>query len=180
MDPPQLRYSDCPTAETDVVIAAPPATVWALVSDIELPARFSSEFVGARWLDGSNGPAPGARFSGRNFHPAAGEWETTSIITECEPGRVFGWAVTDVARPSSSWRYTLVPEEGGTRLTMWMRIGPGPSGISPAIAAMPDKESKILHRRLAELRANMEATLAGIRDLAESAAAAQVHEERDE
>lgn len=31
---------------------------------------------------------------------------------------------------------------------------------------MPDKESKILHRRLAEHRTNMEATLAGVKALA--------------
>jgi hypothetical protein len=49
-----------------------------------------------------------------------------------------------------------------------MRMGPGRSGINPAIDAMPEKESKILHRRLAEHRANMEATLAGIKALAEA------------
>ena len=49
-----------------------------------------------------------------------------------------------------------------------MRIGPARSGISPAIDAMPDKESKILHRRLAEHRTNMEATLVGIKSLAEA------------
>jgi hypothetical protein len=32
---------------------------------------------------------------------------------------------------------------------------------------MPDKESKILHRRLREHRANMTATLGGIKALAE-------------
>ena len=42
-------------------------------------------------------------------------------------------------------------------------MGPARSGINLAIDAMPDKESKILHRRLAEHRANMEATLAGIK-----------------
>ena len=46
-------------------------------------------------------------------------------------------------------------------------MGPGRSGINPAIDAMPDKESKILHRRLGEHRSNMEATLAGIKALAE-------------
>jgi hypothetical protein len=49
-----------------------------------------------------------------------------------------------------------------------MRMGPGRSGINPAIDAMPDKESKILHRRLGEHRSNMAATLAGIKELAEA------------
>ena len=67
--------------------------------------------------------------------------------------------------------------------TSWddfVRAGPWPTvtegeailsvfrGINLAIDAMPDKESKILHRRLGEHRANMEATLAGIKALAES------------
>jgi hypothetical protein len=71
-------------------------------------------------------------------------------------------------RPSASWRFSLAPTVDGTRLTQQMRMGPGRSGINPAIDAMPDKESKILHRRLGEHRANMEATLAGIKALAEA------------
>jgi hypothetical protein len=51
-----------------------------------------------------------------------------------------------------------------------MQIGPAPSGISAAIEARPDKESAILRRRLAEHRANMTATLAGIKELAEAEA----------
>lgn len=72
------------------------------------------------------------------------------------------------ARPSARWRFTLAAQAGGTRLTQWMQIGPAPSGISMAIEAMPDKESRILHRRLAEHRANMTATLTGIKELAEA------------
>jgi hypothetical protein len=46
--------------------------------------------------------------------------------------------------------------------------GPARSGINLAIDAMPDKESKILHRRLAEHRANMQTTLAGIKHIIET------------
>jgi hypothetical protein len=60
-----------------------------------------------------------------------------------------------------------VPEGGGTRLRQWMRMGPAPSGLTPAIEAMPDKEERIVARRLDEHRFNMLATLAGIKDLAE-------------
>ena len=49
-----------------------------------------------------------------------------------------------------------------------MQLGPGPSGITKVIEAMPDKESRILYRRLAEHQANMTATLAGIKELAEA------------
>ncbi|MDQ3470119.1 MAG: SRPBCC family protein [Actinomycetota bacterium] len=167
MDDVDLRFADHPTAETSIDIAAPPDTVFALVADISLPARFSRELVGAEWLDGATGPALGARFVGRNEHPRVGAWETTSTIVELEPDRRLAWAVGDTANPGTTWRFTLEPIEGGTRLTQWMQIGPGPSGINSVIAAMPDKESRIIHRRLAEHRASMEANLAGIKTLAE-------------
>jgi hypothetical protein len=167
-DQPELRYSDCPSTQAEVLIAAPAAVVWALVCDIQLPARFSSEFNGGEWLDGASSPAPGAQFSGRNHHPAIGDWETTSTICEFQPEQVLGWAVGDPDQPSALWRFTLTADGTGTRLTQWMQIGPGPSGISVAIEAMPDKESRILQRRLGEHSANMAATLAGIKEVAEA------------
>lgn len=151
-------------------MGAPPEAVWPLVCDITLPARFSSEFLGAEWLDGVEQPRLGARFRGRNRHSARGEWQTTSIVVDLEPERTFGWAVTDVDHPSSSWWMTLTPEGAGTRLSMRMHLGPARSGINAAIDAMPDKEDRILRRRLGELLANMEATLSGIKELAESRA----------
>ena len=164
-----LRYADGPSTEASIDIDAPPDRVWALVTDVQLPARFSSEFQGAELLGGATAPALGVRFVGRNHHPAAGSWETTSTITVFDPLRVFGYDVEGAdGRPSASWRFTLEPKEQGTRLTQWMRMGPGRSGINPAIEAMPDKEDRILRRRLAEHRANMEATLAGIKSLAEA------------
>lgn len=164
----ELRYSDCPTTSADLLISAPAAVIWPLVCDITLPARFSSEFDGGEWLDGATGPALGVRFAGRNHHPLVGSWQTTSTICDYEPGHVLGWAVGDPAQPSAIWRFLLNREADGTRLTQWMQIGPGPSGLTPAIESMPDKESRILHRRLGEHRTNMVATLSGIRDMAES------------
>ena len=163
-----MRYADGPTAEVEVEVDAPVERVWALVSDIALPARFSSELQSARWLD--DGPALGARFVGRIQHPAAGTWETTCVVTRCEPHRSFEWAVGDPEHPSARWRFDLEPRAGGgTRLRQWMQMGPAPSGLTPAIEAMPDKEERIVARRLEEHRANMGATLTGIKELAESA-----------
>jgi hypothetical protein len=141
--------------------------VWELVSDINLPARFSSEFQGADWVEDATGPALGARFAGRNQHAAIGEWATTSFVVACEPERILEWAVTDPDQPSASWRFEIEPAGSGTRLKQWMRMGPGRSGLNIAIDAMPDKEERIIARRLSEHRANMTATLAGIKALAE-------------
>ena len=168
MESRELRYEDCPSTEAELIIDASPAVVWPLVCDIQTPARFSSEFQGGQWLDGVTGPALGARFRGRNFHEARGTWETESTICELEPERAFGWAVGDPARPAARWRFSLQPDGTGTRITQWMQMGPGESGISELIEQMPDKESRILHRRLAEHHANMTATVEGIRELAEA------------
>jgi hypothetical protein len=162
-----MRYADTPTAEVTVLVHAPAARVWPLVSDINLPARFSSELAGAEWL--SPGPAVGARFKGSNQHPAIGTWETTSVVTRCEPDKVFEWAVGDATHPSARWRFELTPATDGVQLTQWCQIGPAPSGLSIAIEAMPDKEERIVARRLDEHRANMRATLEGIKHLAETA-----------
>jgi uncharacterized protein YndB with AHSA1/START domain len=162
-----VKYSDCPSTEVDTYIAAPPSRVWRWVVEIDLPARFSSEFQGADWIGEVAEPGVGARFVGRNRHRAIGEWETTSTIVECDPPRVFAWAVTSVENPGASWRFELAEEGEGTRLTQRARLGPGPSGLTTAIEAMPDKEERIISRRLAEHRENMAATLAGIKALAE-------------
>ena len=53
----------------------------------------------------------------------------------------------------------------GTRLRQWATLGPGPSGLTPAIKAMPDKEERIIARRLAEHEANMRRCLDGIKNL---------------
>jgi uncharacterized protein YndB with AHSA1/START domain len=172
-----MRYADGPTAEVDVVVDAPVERVWALVSDIGLPARFSSELQGAEWLDQATGPTAGARFVGRSHHPAAGNWETTCVVTVCDPGRSFGWAVGDAAEPSASWRFDLEAQGAGVRLRQSMRMGPAPSGLTPAIEAMPDKEERIVARRLDEHRANMRATLEGIKALAEAEADAEADAE---
>jgi hypothetical protein len=153
-------------------IAAPPSAVWPLVCDIQTPARFSSEFQGGELLGDAAAAALGVQFRGRNHHPARGSWETVSTICEYEPERVFGWAVGDPDKPAARWRFTLVADGAGTRITQWAQLGPGESGISDLIGQMPDKEHRILRRRLAEHHANMTATLAGIKELAEAGAPA--------
>ena len=161
-----MRYEECPTVEVDIVISAPAEAVWAHVSDIGLPARFSTELQGVEWVD-EGGPGVGARFVGHNRHPAIGSWDTTCTVTAYEPHRAFSWVVGEVDHPSSAWRFSLVEEGDGTRLTQWMQMGPARSGINLAIDAMPEKEDRILRRRLDEHRRNMEGNLRGIKELVE-------------
>ncbi|GGW39422.1 hypothetical protein GCM10010503_14620 [Streptomyces lucensis JCM 4490] len=173
-----VRYSDGPTVHCDVRVEAPPARVWALVSDIALPARLSPELQRAAWLDGADRPVAGARFEGHNRHPQVGEWRTVSYVVEVDEERVFAWAVTDAdgrygqpavdpAKPLATWRYELQAEGEGTRLRQSAFLGPGPSGVTQAIERWPDREEAIIDFRLGELRAGMETTLQGIKALAE-------------
>ncbi|MFJ9561376.1 SRPBCC family protein [Streptomyces fuscichromogenes] len=162
------RYADRPTIEVRTWIDASPATVWALVSDITLMPDMSEELRSVSWLDGTAGPAVGARFVGRSEHEALGKWETTSHVIECEPESVFAWAVQDPAAPSAVWRFRLSPRDGGTELSEWMQLGPGRSGLSLAIDRMPDKEQKIVFVRLREFERGITATLAQIKKRAEA------------
>jgi uncharacterized protein YndB with AHSA1/START domain len=169
------RYADKPTVEARIWIAAPPARVWELVSDVELMPAMSSELQAVQWLDGASEAALGARFAGRSRHEALGEWETTSQVVEFEAERVFGWAVQDPANPSALWRFRLEPKDGGTELSEWMQIGPARSGLSLAIDRMPDKEQTIVFVRMREFERNMTATLEQIKELAEAGTGPDAH-----
>lgn len=165
-----MRFTDRPTTQTDVYVAAPPDAVWPLVTEIMTPSKFGTELQEAIWLDADRAPCLGARFTGRNFHPARGEWETTSTIVDLVHERRFAWAVGDPDDPSAVWRLELAPEGSGTRLRYWAQMGPGPSGITALIEKMPDKEEKVIARRLEEWTANMSATISGIKKTVEGTA----------
>lgn len=162
-------YTERPTTQVTVDVAAAPERLWPLITDIGLPARFSTEFQGADWLDGDE-LRLGARFAGRSAHEAIGEWQTTSTVIELDPGRRWAYAVGDPDHPAATWRWTLDPlPGGGTRLGLQAQLGPGPSGLTPAIAANPHKERRIVARRLRDLHTNMERTCHGVRALVEPA-----------
>lgn len=173
MDSTGPRYADCPTVEVEVIVDASTPVVWPLIADIELPARFSSEFRGAAWLDGVTGPSLGARFLGTNANPAAGSWQTVCTIVDYVPERRFGYVVNaadgiDLERPAAAWRFELEPAPGErARLRYLARIGPGPSLLTRVINADPAGERRIVASRLANLRRNMLATVHGIKDMAE-------------
>src|SRR5438128_8535010 len=90
-----------PGVTVEIDIAAPPARVWELVSDINLPARFSTEFLGATWID-TESPRVGAAFVGRNRQEGGREWQTTSYIAAWEPPWVLAWNGSDAAQPNAA------------------------------------------------------------------------------
>ena len=164
-----MRYEDGPTVEVEVLIDAPIERVWALVTDIDLPARFSTEFLGATWLD--DGPArrrPVRRAAITTPRSGSGRRRRSSTGTSRCARSVGGHrrrqpVVELVVRARAAGRRRAAPP----RHAGWARRR---RGSRIAITAMPDKEERIIARRLEEFEANMRATLEGIKQLAEDRA----------
>jgi nitroreductase len=161
-DPPCL--ADGPGTVVEVDIKAKAADVWEVITDLGLSARFSEESLGASWADGFDGPALGAEFVGRNKHRAIGEWEVPCYVHRFVEGKEFGWVTSDPDNPGAQWLFDIAPIAGSIRLRYSLTLGPGPSGISAAIANMPEREPDILRRRVKEHRANMQRVLDGIKE----------------
>ncbi|KAA0018446.1 SRPBCC family protein [Antrihabitans cavernicola] len=160
-----MRYRDCPTVEVAVRVVATPAAVWSLVSDIGFPVSFSTELQSVEWLSGATTLAVGNRFRGNNVHPALGNWSTDSEVIEVEEGRRWVWQVENwEGKVSATWGFEVDPGRDAVTVRQWARMGPAPSGLSGAIAQMPDKEARIVANRLDEWRDGMSRNLAGIQE----------------
>jgi uncharacterized protein YndB with AHSA1/START domain len=111
-----------------VHMSASPEAVWALVSDITNTGRFSPETFEAEWLEGSAGPAVGARFRGHVRRNGRGPvYWTKCTVTACEPGREFAFAVDGGGgKAVNTWRYVLAPRDGGTDVTESFELSPTP------------------------------------------------------
>ena len=106
-----------------VFMNAPPAKVWALVSDVTRIGEFSPETFEAEWLDGATGPAPGARFRGHVKRNGRGPtYWTKCSVTACEPERVFEFGVGEPGKALNTWRYDLQAQDGGTSVTESFRL----------------------------------------------------------
>jgi nitroreductase len=162
----QIVFEDGPGAIAESDIVAPPAAVWALVTDLNVPAQFSTEFLGAEWEDDRRGL--GAVFRGRNQHPAIGEWTVSCFVDSYDEPRTFGWRTSDPDNPGARWRFDLEPNGSGTRLRLSYAIGPGPSGTTAAIQNNPGRATRVIQRRVGEVQANMQRTVDGIKQLAEA------------
>ena len=70
-----MRMQDGPTVEVEVWVETTPDRAWELVTDLTLVGEWSPEYQGGRWHEGSDGPAVGAWFKGRNKRGDR-EWES--------------------------------------------------------------------------------------------------------
>jgi hypothetical protein len=161
---PSMRYSDRPTVEVTQRVKCDVATAWKLVTDIGLPARCSAELQSVEWIGDADGVAVGARFRGSNEHTALGAWQTECEVVEVEEGRRWAWHAMGPDGPTATWAFEIEPTSDGVLIRQWARMGPGPSGLTYAITAMPEKEGRIVAGRLNEWRQNMQTNLDCLRD----------------
>ena len=162
------HHDDGVGVTVEVDIHATPAVVWALASDISVPAQFSDELHGVEWLDDVVTPFVGARFVGHNTIEGVLDWTTECTVTECDEPRMFAWSVLDPELPGARWRFELQPIGRTVRLRQSVVLGPGLSGTGAMIRKRPEREPAILDRRLAQLKSAMQTTVDGIKHLAET------------
>jgi len=104
------------SVSASAVLECSPEQAWAMVADVTRMGEWSPETDGAVWQDGATGPEVGASFKGHNKRGVI-TWSTTCTVTECEPGRVFAFAVGKTGDPDNIWRYSFVPHAEGTMVT---------------------------------------------------------------
>ncbi|HNP57671.1 MAG TPA: SRPBCC family protein [Gordonia sp. (in: high G+C Gram-positive bacteria)] len=159
-----MRYHDQPTIEVEMKVAATPEEVWPVVTDITLPVDLPGELYEAEWLADADGPAVGARFVGRNRIDNLGQTETVCTVVELEPGRrwVYSVNVGDM-EPWAQWGFEVDPSRDGSVVRQFVRIGLAPSPLKVAIDAAPEKEGRIISRRLGGFRDAITANLEEVR-----------------
>ena len=151
-----------PDIEVSEDIAAAPAHLYEMVSDLPRMGEWSPENTGGRWAGGARRAKVGATFRGSN---RAGwrRWRTVVTVTAADPGRRFAFDVHFAAVPISTWEYTFAAADGGCVVTeRWTDRRPGwMRALSGPVMDIRD--------RAAHNRAGMEATLRALKTAAERA-----------
>jgi uncharacterized protein YndB with AHSA1/START domain len=103
--------------EASVVVAASPARVWAVVSDLRRTPQWSPE---CRRVLVRGDVAEGSLLVGVNRRGPV-VWFTRSRVHLLEPGRALGWTVRE---SGARWSYRLHPREDGGTLLVHARTVP--------------------------------------------------------
>jgi len=98
-----------------IEIAAPPESLWQMVSDVTRTKEWSPDVVMSAWVPPWTGPVVGAQFESTNHMPFVGRWRSRSTVTASDPGRRFAFAVgRNPADPNTTWAWDFEPAAGGT------------------------------------------------------------------
>lgn len=146
--------------QAQIWIGAPPERVYALVSDLTRMGEYSPECYRVEWSGGASGPAVGARARGWNRYLGV-RWARDVAVLVADPPRAFAFQTVPQAPlylDSTIWRYTFVPEDGGTLATESFAM----VKLSPWIHAF-----EIITRRPKKMPGWMQQTLERIKAVAE-------------
>ncbi len=149
------------TDEARIHVDAAPDLVYALVSDVTRMSQWSPETRNCEWVDGATGPAVGAAFRASNRASRGPAWSNKPVVIAAEPGRHF--AFLRGGHGATSWHYRLTPAGTGTELTESYLVE------QPVSAAMTWLTLWMRGAKdfRADMRANLETTLARIKAAAE-------------
>ncbi|WP_214410861.1 SRPBCC family protein [Sphaerisporangium fuscum] len=152
--------------DLEATVDLPPERLWDLITSVPRLGEWSPECEYAAWL-GAPALREGQRFEARNRRQDM-VWSVTCVVTEAQRPSSFAWLVLDGRddpdRPSSSWRYDLLPGASPEQTVVRHSFvhGPGGSGLRDMIENNPQIASFILEVRLEELRRHMYETLAAM------------------
>lgn len=148
-----------PLIEEVVEVAAPPARVWALVTDMPRMAEWSPQVV--RTIVRGGGIGPGTRTVNINRRGPL-FWPTRAKVIRFEPHREFAFRIKDNL---TVWSFTLEPTATGTRVTQRREAPDGTSRISANLVKAVLGGQQTFQ---AELRDGMRQTLTRIKAEAEA------------
>lgn len=97
---------------SSTTIAAAPATVYTLVSDLTRMGEWSPEAAGGQWLGDVTGPAVGARFKGTNENGTK-KWSTVVTVTDATAPSRFAFCTKVGPMTVAEWVYDINPTADG-------------------------------------------------------------------
>lgn len=108
--------------EVTLLVDAPAADLFDLVSDVTRTPEFSPYIRRCEWLGGATGPAVGARFKATNAMGRGPAWSNKPVVTVVRPPEEFAFERTEPFVGTLEWRYRFEPDGGGTRVTESYRV----------------------------------------------------------
>jgi hypothetical protein len=103
------------SVKSEVTIDSDPESVYHLITDLPTLASLAEEARAMHWRKG-NAVREGAVFKGHNRNGFF-RWSTTCTVTDAEPGRAFAFNVSYIGLPVAHWRYDIVADGDGCRVT---------------------------------------------------------------
>lgn len=135
----------------DVVIAAPPAAVFAVLADPRKHTDFDGSGTVKNAISGPDRLSMGAKF-GTSMKMFGVPYRIPNTVVEFEEDRRIAWAHPGKHR----WRYELEPVEGGTRVTETCDFSTSPAAAVLSRSPMARWNAEGIEKTLPKLKALVE------------------------